>query len=93
MHRDVCSPLQGPTAGGGSAASHQPGDRAALGFAYNLGYAVFGGLTPLLVVMLVKQHPMGAGYYVMLLALIGSVIGAGLWRRSPAQAHHPTHSA
>ncbi|MCC8535833.1 MFS transporter [Xanthomonas axonopodis pv. poinsettiicola] len=62
-------------------------------FAYNLGYAVFGGLTPLLVVMLVKQHPMGAGYYVMLLALIGSVIGAGLWRRSPAHPHRPTHAA
>ncbi|MBB4607007.1 MFS family permease [Xanthomonas arboricola] len=50
-------------------------------FAYNLGYAVFGGLTPLVVVMLLKQHPMGPAYYMILLAAIGSVIGLQLWRR------------
>ncbi|WP_349777854.1 MFS transporter [Xanthomonas sp. WHRI 6108] len=50
-------------------------------FAYNLGYAVFGGLTPLVVVMLLKQHPMGSAYYMILLAAIGSVIGLQLWRR------------
>ncbi|WOB49147.1 MFS transporter [Xanthomonas hydrangeae] len=50
-------------------------------FAYNLGYAVFGGLTPLVVVMLLKQHPMGPAYYMILLAVIGSVIGLQLWRR------------
>lgn len=49
-------------------------------FAYNLGYAVFGGLTPLVVVMLLKQHPMGPAYYMILLAAIGSVIGLQLWR-------------
>ncbi|PPT92444.1 MFS transporter [Xanthomonas arboricola pv. arracaciae] len=50
-------------------------------FAYNLGYAVFGGLTPLVVVMLLKQHPMGPAYYMILLAAIGSVIGLQLCRR------------
>ncbi|PPT95064.1 MFS transporter [Xanthomonas arboricola] len=53
-------------------------------FAYNLGYAVFGGLTPLVVVMLLKQHPMGPAYYMILLAAIGSVIGLQLWRRERA---------
>ncbi|WP_126942615.1 MFS transporter [Xanthomonas sp. BRIP62409] len=53
-------------------------------FAYNLGYAVFGGLTPLVVVMLLKQHPMGPAYYMILLAVIGSVIGLKLWRRELA---------
>ncbi len=53
-------------------------------FAYNLGYAVFGGLTPLVVVMLLKQHPMGPAYYMSLLAVIGSVIGLQLWRRERA---------
>ncbi|WP_126943147.1 MFS transporter [Xanthomonas sp. BRIP62418] len=53
-------------------------------FAYNLGYAVFGGLTPLVVVMLLKQHPMGPAYYMILLAVIGSVIGLQLWRRERA---------
>ncbi|NIK41321.1 MFS family permease [Xanthomonas arboricola] len=53
-------------------------------FAYNLGYAVFGGLTPLVVVMLLKQHPMGPAYYMILLAVIGSVIGLQLWRRELA---------
>ncbi|MCF5924575.1 MFS transporter, partial [Xanthomonas perforans] len=50
-------------------------------FAYNLGYAVFGGLTPLLVVMLLKQHPMGPAYYVILLASIGAMVGARLSQR------------
>lgn len=50
-------------------------------FAYNLGYAVFGGLTPLLVVLLLKQHPMGPAYYVILLASIGAIVGARLWQR------------
>ncbi|UUE98065.1 MFS transporter [Xanthomonas hortorum pv. pelargonii] len=50
-------------------------------FAYNLGYAVFGGLTPLVVVMLLKQHPMGPAYYMILLAVIGGLIGLQLWRR------------
>ncbi|CAG2089030.1 MFS family permease [Xanthomonas arboricola] len=53
-------------------------------FAYNLGYAVFGGLTPLVVVMLLKQHPMGPAYYMILLAVIGSVIGLQLRRRELA---------
>ncbi|APR17243.1 MFS transporter [Xanthomonas citri pv. citri] len=50
-------------------------------FAYNLGYAVFGGLTPLLVVMLLKLHPMGPAYYVILLASIGAIVGARLSQR------------
>ncbi|PPU38154.1 MFS transporter [Xanthomonas arboricola] len=53
-------------------------------FAYNLGYAVFGGLTPLVVVMSLKQHPLGPAYYMILLAVIGSVIGLQLWRRERA---------
>ncbi|CAG2089532.1 MFS transporter [Xanthomonas arboricola] len=56
-------------------------------FAYNLGYAVFGGLTPLVVVMLLKQHPMGPAYYMILLAAIGSVIGLQLWRRERARRY------
>ncbi|MBB6573842.1 MFS transporter [Xanthomonas arboricola] len=56
-------------------------------FAYNLGYAVFGGLTPLVVVMLLKQHPMGPAYYMILLAAIGSVIGLQLWRRERASRY------
>ncbi|WP_428977421.1 MULTISPECIES: MFS transporter [Xanthomonas] len=57
-------------------------------FAYNLGYAVFGGLTPLLVVMLAKQHPMGPGYYMVLLAVIGTTVGLQLSRRE--RAGHPS---
>ncbi|MEG8128685.1 MFS transporter [Xanthomonas hortorum pv. gardneri] len=56
-------------------------------FAYNLGYAVFGGLTPLVVVMLLKQHPMGPAYYMILLAVIGGVIGLQLWRRERASRY------
>ncbi|MCC8554092.1 MFS transporter [Xanthomonas hortorum] len=56
-------------------------------FVYNLGYAVFGGLTPLVVVMLLKQHPMGPAYYMILLAVIGGVIGLQLWRRERASRY------
>ena len=35
-----------------------------LSFSYNLAYAVFGGLTPILVSLLLKWNPLGLAYYV-----------------------------
>lgn len=40
-------------------------------FAYNMAYAVFGGLTPLLVSGLVAVDPLGPAHYVAAVALIG----------------------
>ena len=44
-------------------------------------YAVFGGLTPILVSLLLKWNPLGPAYYVGALCLLFMLIGALLWRR------------
>jgi len=52
-----------------------------LSFSYNLSYAVFGGLTPMAVALLVKWQPLGPMYYVLGLCAMGAAIGLGLLRR------------
>src|SRR3990167_4362651 len=42
-----------------------------LSFSYNLAYAIFGGLTPMVVAFLLKFSPMGPAYYVMALCGLG----------------------
>ncbi|WP_446933610.1 tyrosine--tRNA ligase [Pseudomonas aeruginosa] len=46
-----------------------------LSFSYNLAYAIFGGLTPMAVALLLKQSPMGPAYYVVTLCLVGFLVG------------------
>jgi MFS family permease len=57
-----------------------------LSFSYNLSYAIFGGLTPILVSLLLKWSPLGPAYYVAALCLLFMLIGALLWRRQGATA-------
>ena len=52
-----------------------------LSFSYNLAYAIFGGLTPILVSLLLKWSPLGPAYYVGALCLLFILIGGWLWRR------------
>ncbi|WPN55302.1 MULTISPECIES: MFS transporter [unclassified Pseudomonas] len=52
-----------------------------LSFSYNLAYAIFGGLTPIAVTLLLKASPMGPAYYMAIICLIGIVIGSYLWKR------------
>jgi len=52
-----------------------------LSFSYNLAYAIFGGLTPLAVSMMVKYNPMGASWYVAGLCVLGFVVGLYLLAR------------
>lgn len=52
-----------------------------LSFSYNLAYAIFGGLTPILVSLLLKWSPLGPAYYVGALCLLFMLIGGWLWRR------------
>ena len=47
---------------------------------------VFGGLTPILVSLLLKWNPLGPAYYVGALCLLFMLIGALLWRREERQA-------
>ncbi|MGA0569184.1 MFS transporter [Variovorax sp. VNK109] len=46
-----------------------------LSFAYNMSYAIFGGLTPVIITLWVQKDPMAPGHYVAALALLGLVLG------------------
>ncbi|CAD5202817.1 MFS transporter [Pseudomonas sp. FEN] len=50
-----------------------------LSFSYNLAYAIFGGLTPMVVTLLLKDSPMGPAYYVAIICGIGVLVGGYLW--------------
>ena len=52
-----------------------------LSFSYNVAYAVFGGLTPIMVSMMLPLDRMAPAHYVLALSLVGIGIGATLRRR------------
>ena len=52
-----------------------------LSFSYNLAYAIFGGLTPMVVTLLLKESPMGPAYYVAIICGVGILVGAYLWKK------------
>ena len=52
-----------------------------LSFSYNVAYAVFGGLTPVMVSMLLPLDPLAPAHYVATLSVLGMLLGAYLWRR------------
>jgi MFS family permease len=47
-----------------------------ISFAYNVAYAIFGGLTPLFVTLLMKQQPLAPAHYVAALCLVGVATAA-----------------
>ncbi|CAN7164413.1 MFS transporter [Pseudomonas sp. LjRoot277] len=52
-----------------------------LSFSYNLAYAIFGGLTPMVVTLLLKESPLGPAYYVAIICGVGVLVGAYLWKK------------
>jgi len=46
-----------------------------LSFSYNMAYAIFGGLTPMVVTALLKFSPMAPAYYVAGICAIGLLVG------------------
>lgn len=42
-----------------------------LSFSYNLAYAVFGGLTPVVVSLMMKSNPLAPAYYVIAVCVLG----------------------
>ena len=52
-----------------------------LSFSYNVAYAVFGGLTPVAVSLLLPLDRLAPAHYVELLSVVGMMIGLYLWRR------------
>ena len=61
-----------------------------LSFSYNLAYAIFGGLTPMLVTLWLKSNPLAPAHYVVSLCGVGLLVGLYLcWqerRRGPLLA-------
>jgi len=47
-----------------------------ISFAYNVAYAIFGGLTPLFVTLLMKQQPLAPAHYVAALCIVGIATAA-----------------
>lgn len=46
-----------------------------ISFSYNLGQAIFGGLTPVIIILMAKEYPQGILFYVLFLALLGVYLG------------------
>lgn len=55
-----------------------------ISFAYNVAYAIFGGLTPQLVTLAMQRVPMAPAYYVAALCVVGLVVVPFVARASPA---------
>ena len=56
-----------------------------ISFSYNLSYAVFGGLTPVMVTLMLKYQPLAPAYYVMALCALGVVVALAM-KESARQA-------
>lgn len=61
-----------------------------LSFSYNLSYAIFGGLTPMMVALWLKNEPMAPCYYVMALCGVGLACGIWIWLQSRTAADDET---
>ncbi|WP_224652264.1 MFS transporter [Pectobacterium versatile] len=51
-----------------------------ISFSYNVSYAIFGGLTPVFVTLIMKATPMAPAFYVLALAAVGLLLGVYLQR-------------
>ena len=51
-----------------------------ISFSYNVAYAVFGGLTPIFVTLIMRLTPLAPAYYVLALSVIGLLLGIYLHR-------------
>lgn len=56
-----------------------------LSFSYNVAYAIFGGLTPMLVTLWMKEDVLAPSHYVMVLSALGFLLGLFLWSRQRSQ--------
>ncbi|MBC8950634.1 MULTISPECIES: MFS transporter [Xenorhabdus] len=53
-----------------------------ISFAYNLAYAIFGGLTPIFVTLLLTYTALAPAYYMMTLSAVGLLLGFYLRKKS-----------
>jgi len=54
-----------------------------ISFSYNVSYAIFGGLTPIAVTVLMGVSPLAPAWYVLALSLMGLVLG--IWLRQSGE--------
>ncbi|MEH2921755.1 MFS transporter [Samsonia erythrinae] len=57
-----------------------------ISFSYNVSYAIFGGLTPVFVTLIMKATPLAPAFYVLALAAVGLLLGIYLRRDLNADA-------
>jgi MFS family permease len=61
-------------------------------FSYNIGYAIFGGLTPLLVLWLLPFDPLAPAHYIGAMCLVGFGVGIFLFLTGRRPALVPTEN-
>ncbi|MDX7778809.1 MFS transporter [Aeromonas hydrophila] len=64
-----------------------------LSFSYNVAYAIFGGLTPMLVTLWMKEDVLAPSHYVVSLAALGFVLGLLLWLQQRSQRQSAPQAA
>lgn len=60
-----------------------------ISFSYNVAYAIFGGLTPIFVTLIMRLTPMAPAYYVLALSAIGLLTGIYLSRDLNSEDNTP----
>ena len=60
-----------------------------ISFSYNVSYAIFGGMTPIAVTLLMGVSPLAPAWYVLALSILG--LGLGIWLRQ--RCHEQEESA
>ncbi|RKG89153.1 MFS transporter [Corallococcus terminator] len=55
-----------------------------ISFSYNVAYALFGGLTPLIVTLAMKENPLAPAHYVTAVCGVGLAVAVYLLRKAPA---------
>jgi len=63
-----------------------------ISLSYNVSYAIFGGLTPLIVAIFPANDLFGAAHYVAALCLVGFAIGLFLWKSGARELHLRTRT-
>lgn len=61
-----------------------------LSFSYNVAYAIFGGLTPIVVTMLLPLDSMAPAHYVAGMSILGVLMGFYLLRRERSMGAQPS---
>jgi MFS transporter, MHS family, proline/betaine transporter len=64
-----------------------------ISFAYNVAYAIFGGLTPLFVTLLMKNQPLAPAHYVAALCVVGVATAGWIAATSAAPSRAVSASA